>query len=126
MQGDPVLAGVFDRLGCRPEPSRIVGTDWMATALNRERLGQRRIVDLSCRHKAVTRNLSSMTCPRCVQLMREGLDYEGWLSGNVHPRDGLVWRQDPCRRFHERTDGEGNFPDDFLDGDADEARVPRR
>lgn len=122
VQGDPVLAEFLERHGVKPGPSRIIGTDWIATALNRERLGQRRIVDLSCRHKAVTRNRSSMTCPRCVELIREGLDYEGWISGRVHPYDDLVWKDDPCRSFHEPAGAEGVIPDEGEEAGAD----PRR
>lgn len=116
-QGDPYLAEMFAEHGVQPEPSRITGTDMLATAINREQLGKNkrnRIVDLECGHKAVTTNKDSMTCPRCVMLIRHGFDYDGFRNlGTV--RDEMIWREDPCRHFNEPTDLAGNFINDDLD-----------
>lgn len=88
---------------------RIVETDYLATAFNRERLGKsmvRRIVVLACGHRAVTRNAGSMVCPRCTEMLRRSVetgdeDYEGYRQGNV--RDTMVWPDDPCQIFNEPT-----------------------
>lgn len=118
--GDPVLAEFFASNGCRPEPSIIKGTDFFASAFCRERLGgsmRRRIVDLSCGHKAVARNRNVMECPRCVEMLRQGFDYEAWLRGvsDDWPYDGMIWRKDPCRSFNEKTDLGGRFINDDED-----------
>lgn len=117
VQGDPVLAEFFAKHGIKPQQSRILSGDWLATAFNREKLkGSQRIADLSCYHKIATRNLDRVTCPRCAMLLKHGFDYERWLRGDsdAWPYDGMVWRDDPCRTFNERTDLEGNFVDDRV------------
>jgi len=112
VQGDPELAEMFERFGIRPRPSRIIETDIVATAFNREKLGKKRVVVLSCRHRAITGNQISMTCPRCVEMMKEGLDYDAWINGHSQD-DGLLWPADPLRILNERTDLAGNFVDDL-------------
>lgn len=112
---DPVLAELAARHGVKPERSRITSTDWLLTAVNRERLGAsmlRRIVDLSCGHKAVTQNAKSMDCPRCAEMIRQGHDYEGWINNRQHTYDGMVWRDDPLRQLNERTDLSGSYLDE--------------
>lgn len=94
------------------ERERIVETDWIATAFNREQLGAdcvKRIVALACGHRAVTRNAASMTCPRCTEMLRRSIetgdeDYEGWRHGSR--RDTMKWPNDPCRPFNENLNGE--------------------
>jgi len=57
--GDPVLAETMRRFWKKPPVEKIVATDFLATSLNRATLGTdlcKRIVDLECGHKAVTRS----------------------------------------------------------------------
>ena len=96
---------------------RIVETDLIASAFNRERLGTsmtRRIVVLACGHRAVTRNSNSMRCLRCTEMLRRSIetgeeDYDSFRHGNG--LDRMVWPDDPCRPFNEKTDLAGNFND---------------
>lgn len=112
-QGDPALAEMFAKFGISPDPSRIVDIDILATAMNSGRLARgERIVQLSCRHSAVTKNRKTMVCPRCEQLMRHGMDYDSWIRGVTEGYDGLHWREDPLRFLNERTDLDGVYLDD--------------
>ena len=112
-QGDPVLAEMFARFGILPAPSKIIGIDIVSTAVNASRLAPgERIVQLSCRHSAVSKNRRNMVCPRCVQLMRRGMDYDSWIRGVTDGCDGMRWREDPVRPLNERTDLEVVFVDD--------------
>lgn len=94
---------------------RIIETDHLATAYNRERLGlsmTRRIVKLACGHNAITRNSGVMRCPRCTEMLKRSIetgkeDYESFRHGNA--LDHMVWTADPCRRFNEPTDLGGNY-----------------
>jgi hypothetical protein len=75
--GDPVLATVMK--GAKAPVELIVRTDWLATAVNRERLGEdmrRRIVDLACGHKAVTVNVKTCKCKACHAMILRGADYD--------------------------------------------------
>ena len=88
-------------------PERIVRTDIIATGFNRERLGKdmtRRIVELACGHLAITRNLKTMVCLRCTEMLRRSIgsgdeDYETFRHGD-RP-DHMEWTDDPCRLFNE-------------------------
>lgn len=112
-QGDPVLAEMFSRFGMRPQPSKIIEIDILATAFNQGQLKKgERVVILSCRHRAVTTRRKRMDCPRCDQLMRHGFDFDSWIRGVTEGWDGLNWRQDPVRILNEHTDLNGNFVDD--------------
>lgn len=102
-QGDPVIAAMF--AGTLPQESSIIRTDWLATANNRKTLGKRkRIVDLSCNHKAITANQYRHRCERCAMMMKHGFDMELWLRDPWGPYDGMSWPEDPLRGFHERLD----------------------
>ncbi|NTF17766.1 hypothetical protein G6L37_05085 [Agrobacterium rubi] len=117
-QGDAALAEMFQRYGIRPEASKIVGIDVLATAFNKERLSRgERVVQLSCRHSAVSKNRRSMVCPRCDQLMRHGMDYDSWIRGVTIGYDGLRWPDDPLRLLNERTDLEGRYFDEPAEYD---------
>lgn len=134
VQGDASLAKLFIQMGKhgQPSPSTIQDTDWLATAQNRERLGNARIVDLSCRHKAVTSNRRSLICPRCTLLMQQGMDYDRWIRIADQSYDDLVWREDPCRWWHERHTSEGPqggpyhivYPDDRYEDHEYEMMMP--
>lgn len=94
---------------------RIVETDILATAYNREKLGPsmvRRIVVLACGHRAITRNAKTMVCPRCTEMVRRSIetgeeDWDGFRHGDVVDR--MEWPDDPCRQFNERTNLAGEF-----------------
>lgn len=87
---------------------RIVQTDWLATAVNRDRLkGFTRIVDLSCGHKAVSAAHGRCICRRCEEMMRRSIadGSEDWDSfRHRDKRDTMEWREDPLRFIHERID----------------------
>jgi hypothetical protein len=42
-----------------------------------------------------------------------GEDYDGFRNHGM--RDTMVWRDDPCRQFNEKTDLGGRFVDDPED-----------
>jgi hypothetical protein len=72
--------------------------------------GKPRIVDLDCGHKALTRNLNRMICPRCTEMLRRSIatgeeDYETFRHG--HGEDRMVWEGDPCRGLNERNPWRG-------------------
>lgn len=86
MMGDPYLAALNKKYGIKSRREKIVRTDHLATVLNREQLGSdmmRRIVDLSCGHKAVTKNLKSMRCPTCQAMIDNGEDYDGYINHGI-------------------------------------------
>ena len=116
IQGEEALYRIFEITGFDPGFSKIVETDFMATSFNMERLAGKRIVILSCGHRAVAtfRQGKKMTCPRCVQLMKQGLDYDLWINHRQTAFDGMVWREDPVRKLNEPTDLAGNFIQDPL------------
>jgi hypothetical protein len=86
---------------------RIVETDYIATAFNRERLGPnmiRRIVKLECSHRAITSNSGAMKCPRCNEMLKRSIatgeeDYESFRKGLVP--DHMDWPDDPCVLFNQ-------------------------
>lgn len=96
------------------DQERIIETDHIATAFNRERLGlsmTRRIVKLACGHNAITRNSRVMRCPRCTEMLKRSVatgeeDYESFRHRDA--LDFMIWPDDPCRAFNEPTDLAGN------------------
>lgn len=81
--GDPELAATMRRLKVKAPVERIVRTDFIATAHNREKLGSdmcRRIVDLECGHKEVTRNARSCRCSTCHKMILDGEDYDAFRN----------------------------------------------
>jgi hypothetical protein len=83
MMGDPELAETMKRYWKKPPVEKIVATDFLATALNRGTLGNdlcKRIVDLACGHKAVTRNVKTCPCLSCHKMILDGEDYDAWRN----------------------------------------------
>lgn len=81
--GDPELAATMKRFWKKPPIENIVGTDWLATSLNRSQLGPdlcKRIVDLACGHKAVTRNARTCPCLDCHKMILDGEDYDAFRN----------------------------------------------
>jgi hypothetical protein len=81
--GDPQLAERMRQFKVKAPVEKIIATDLLATALNRDTLGDdlcKRIVDLACGHKAVTRNATSCQCSICHEMILNGEDYEAWRS----------------------------------------------
>lgn len=79
--GDPVLAATMRRFKVKAPVERIVRTDDLATALNRDKLGSnmmKRVVDLECGHKAVTTNQKRVSCGTCHEMILNGEDYEAF------------------------------------------------
>lgn len=91
---------------------RIVRTDIIATAFNRNRLkGMARIVDLACSHKAVTSAFNRCICLRCKEMFRRSIadGSEDWDSfRHAGKPDQMAWKDDPVRGLNERTDLSGN------------------
>jgi hypothetical protein len=81
--GDPELAA-FMRKHKMPAPvERIMRTDWIATAVNRKKLGGnmgKRIVELACGHRAVTTNIKRCKCEDCHKMIMDGEDYEAFRN----------------------------------------------
>ena len=80
---DEVLAEKMRSLGVKAPVEKIVVTDYLLTAVNRDRLGadmRRRIVDLECGHKAVTSNARECACGTCHEMILSGRDYEGFRN----------------------------------------------
>jgi len=81
--GDPELAALMRRMKVKAPIEKILRTDWLATALNRKKLGEdmcKRIVDLACGHKAVTRNARTCPCSTCHGMILNGDDYEAFRN----------------------------------------------
>jgi hypothetical protein len=81
--GDPELAKIMKRVWKNPPVERIVRTDWLATSINRDKLGEdmcKRIVDLACGHKAVTRNAKTCPCKECHKMILDGEDYDAFRN----------------------------------------------
>jgi hypothetical protein len=81
--GDPELAAFQRRFWKKPPIEKIVATDFLATSLNRDTLGPdlcKRIVDLECGHKAVTRNARTCPCKTCHKMILDGEDYEAFRN----------------------------------------------
>lgn len=81
--GDPELAAKMKSYWKKPPVEKIVATDFLATALNRAKLGPdhcKRIVDLACGHKAVTRNARTAPCETCHKMILDGEDYEAFRN----------------------------------------------
>jgi len=81
--GDPELAATMRRYWKKPPIEKITATDFLATAINRETLGVdmcKRIVDLACGHKVVTRNARTCPCTICHKMILDGEDYEAFRN----------------------------------------------
>ena len=96
---------------------KIVGIDELSLLYNYERFLEegKRVVNLSCGHKVLTKNRLNVSCPRCTEMLKRSIetgeeDYDGYRNHGV--RDDMVWKEDPCRMLNERTDLGGNFISD--------------
>lgn len=81
--GDPELAAMMRRVWKRPPVERIVRTEHLATALNRDKLGKNlanRIVLLECGHMQVTRNAKTAPCTQCHKMILAGEDYDAFRN----------------------------------------------
>lgn len=89
---------------------RIVETNMLLTAFNRDVLGKKRFVDLECGHVAITGNYTRVRCGRCEEMLRRSVetgdeDYEAFRRGEV--QDQMAWEDDPCRFPNEPHDLSG-------------------
>lgn len=98
-------------------PERIVEIDALTAVFNAKMMLRDRkfLVHLACGHLTYTRARKSAVCPRCSEMLRRSIadgseDWESFRQGKV--RDRMIWREDPCRAFHEKTDLAGNLVDD--------------
>ena len=79
--GDPVLAKYMRDAGVKAPVERIIGTDFLITAFNRGRLGHdmiKRVVDLECGHKTITKNRRRAPCEICHEMILNGEDYHAF------------------------------------------------
>ena len=83
MPGDPILAAWMQANDPGAPVEKITGTDHLATAFNRDKLGPdlvNRVVDLACGHQVITRNAKRAPCPRCHRMILEGYDYDAFRN----------------------------------------------
>lgn len=99
---------------CKTPLEKIIRGDVLAAAYNADKMlaDRKFLVELACRHKAYTGALRRVRCLRCNEMLRRSVtdgseDYESFRAGII--RDGMIWLDDPCRCFNERTDLAGNF-----------------
>ena len=87
---------------------RISGIDLLAMVVNQhlidDLLTRRRIVDLACGHKLLTKALKQARCPRCCEMLNRSIqdgseDYDSFRKGLK--RDDMIWEDDMLRIFHE-------------------------
>lgn len=90
----------------------------MANVFNTDELlkRRRRFVDLACGHKALTSAAFKVVCTRSSEMLKRSIetgdeDYESFRRGAA--RDQMIWRDDPCRVFHEQHDLDGKFIADY-------------
>lgn len=80
-RGDDELATTMRRMKVPAPVEQIAYTDWLLTALNREKLGERRrVVVLACGHHEVTANSRSCRCAKCHAMILNGEDYEAFRN----------------------------------------------
>ena len=92
----------------------IVRRDHFLTIFNADRMLREKkfIVDLACGHKVYTGATERARCPRCTEMLRRSIetgqeDWESYRKGLI--ADEMIWPEDPCRTFNEKTDLEGRF-----------------
>ncbi len=94
-------------------PERIVRIDYLLLAFNPDVVLKegKRFADLECGHKAITKNIKTMVCPRCSEMLRRSFDgTEDWDAYRHHgAQDTMTWVDDPMRQFNEPTDLSGRF-----------------
>lgn len=75
--GDPRLAEFMRKHDVQAPVEQIEYVDWLATSLNREKLGdiRKRIVKLACGHFETTRNRTKCPCSQCHAMILNGEDY---------------------------------------------------
>jgi len=86
--GDPVLAKTMRDAGVKAPVERIIRTDWLATAVNCDKLGgnmMNRIVELKCGHREITTNSKRAKCHACHEMILNGEDYHAFrfVEGSV-------------------------------------------
>jgi hypothetical protein len=95
MPGDPKLAALMKSLADRglikAPLERILRTDILATAFNRDKLkGLNRIADLECGHKTVTPNRKHAQCQECLRMMLDGEDYQLYRVNQPNPPTAVL------------------------------------
>lgn len=82
--GDSELARTMREIGVKAPMERIIRTDIMLTIHNEERLGKdwplKRVVDLECGHRAVTKNKNRVACLACREMILNGEDYDAFRN----------------------------------------------
>ncbi len=87
--GDEKLAALNKKFGIKAPTERIIRTDIIATAFNRERLLPRgeRIVDLACGHFVVAKIVQNRKrCYLCQDMFDRGADYDLFRHGAANDR----------------------------------------
>ncbi len=80
--GDEILAASNKRFGLKAPLERIVATDWVTTALNRDKIGEFQVVvDLACGHsQVVSMRRRNVRCKICQAMIDRGADYEAFRN----------------------------------------------
>lgn len=93
----------------KPPKEKIIRIDELSLIYNFERFLEngKRVVDLGCGHKMLTKNRFNVVCVRCTEMLRRSIatgeeDYDGFRNRGA--RDDMKWPEDPCRMLNERTD----------------------
>lgn len=82
--GDPVLAANMRAWNVKAPVERIIRTDHLVTAVNREKLGpnmMNRVVELECGHREITTNAKRCSCYTCHEMILNGEDYHAFRFG---------------------------------------------
>jgi predicted RNA-binding Zn-ribbon protein involved in translation (DUF1610 family) len=104
----------IESLKIKTELEEIVRHDVLASAFNQELVLKNRkfFVILACGHEIITGALNRARCPRCTEMLRRSCrdgseDYDSFRKGLIP--DTMIWRDDPCRMFNEKTNLAGEF-----------------
>ncbi len=81
-EGDAHLAAVMRKLKIKAPTERVVRADWLATALNTDKIGiMKKVVELECGHRAIVRLAATTAkCHECHKMILNGEDYEAFRN----------------------------------------------
>jgi len=77
--GDPVIAEMYRQTQPKPPVEHIIRTDIVASMFNRF-TPPKRVVDLACGHRAITKNRYRVGCVACHAMMLNGEDYDAFRN----------------------------------------------
>lgn len=81
MNGDPELAKMMRAMKVPAPVERIVRTDIWSSILSKEVFPfPKRVVELECGHKAITKNIKRVACKVCHDMILNGEDYDAFRN----------------------------------------------